>query len=216
VTLFAQTLPFALVAAFFPPGLAAVIWLLALPQGRARALTYLIGAATSTVGSGVAILLLLEGTGAVPDGHPGIVAGARMTVGTMLLVFGVLVAVRKSAPGTSQNWGARRPTRPHFGWIFVLGVVMWTPSFTYLAALELIADNHLGPIGKAVHLFLVDGVVLLMVEVPLIVQAVAPRWAGRQLHVASERICLYTRPIAVLFASGGGLFLIATGLSELV
>jgi hypothetical protein len=136
VTLFAQTVPFALAAAFFPPGLAAVIWLLALPRGRARALTYLIGAATSTIGSGVAILMLLEGAGAVPDGHPGIVAYARTTVGAMLLVFGVVVAVRKSASETSQNWGARRPERPHFGWIFVLGVVMWTPSFAYLAALE--------------------------------------------------------------------------------
>ncbi len=216
MSLLGHTVPLALVAAFFPPGLATVIWLLSLPRGQARALAYFAGAATCTIGSGIVILVLLESAGAVSDRHPALAASARLAVGVMLLIVSGALAARKSI-GAARVGGSRdRPQRPRYGWIFVLGLAMWTPSFAYLAALEFIADAQLRLPVEAAHLLIVDAVILLMVELPLLIHSLAPGWATRQLQLVNDRIGRFARPIAVLAAGGGGLFLTVSGLRELV
>jgi len=109
-----------------------------------------------------------------------------------------------------------RPERPRYGWIFILGVVMWTPSFAYLAALQLIAEAQLMPAARLLHLLVVDAVVLLMVELPLLVSSLAPRWSTRQLDLLAERVFRHAGPIALLAAGIGGLYLTLTGIRDLV
>jgi hypothetical protein len=212
-----RTLPFALVAAFFPAGLAVVLWLLSLPRGRARALVYFAGAATCTIGAGVAILTVVGEAGAVPEQHPAAVAGVRVAVGVLLLGVAVIIASRRpggtsALPARLRSW----PKEPPYGWIFLLGVFMWTPSFAYLAALGFIAGADLKAAARWAQLLLVDAVVLLMVEVPLIVHVLAPDWAERKLERLSRAIAGRARPIGIVTAAAGGLYLIVTGIRDLV
>jgi hypothetical protein len=217
MNVFVRTLPFALVAAFFPAGLGVVLWLLSLPQGRARALVYFAGAATCTIGAGVAILTVVGEAGAVPEQHPAAVAAVRVAIGVILLAVAVIIVGRRSSrtfglPALSPGWAKQ----PRYGWIFLLGVVMWTPSFAYLAALGFIAGADLKAAARWAQLLLVDAVVLLMVEIPLIVHVLAPDWAERELERLSRAVTSRARPIGMVTAAAGGLYLVATGIRDLV
>jgi Sap, sulfolipid-1-addressing protein len=217
VALLVEAVVFALVAAFFPAGLATVLWLLGLPQGRARAGVYLAGAACCTLGSGVVILILLGDEGGLPDQHPAVVASARLTLGVLLLVLGALIAARRSMTLFGRQDVTRaRPKRLRYGWIFLLGVVMWTPSLAYVAALGLLAAADLSFARRAGLLVLVDAVVLFMVEVPLVIAWLAPKWVTAQLHRLSEVLITYARSIGLLTAGVGGLYLTVTALRDLI
>jgi hypothetical protein len=212
-----RTVPFALVAAFFPAGLAVVLWLLSLPQGRTRALAYLAGAATCTIGTGVAILTVVGEAGVAPDQHPTAVAGVRVAIGVILFGVGLVIGVRRASSETGfPAWLRTWPKQPHYGWIFLLGVVMWTPSFAYLVALGFIADADLTAAARWAQLLVIDAVVLGMIEVPLVVHALAPEWATKELRSISSAVARWARPIGVLSATGGGLYLIVTGVGDLV
>ena len=178
---------------------------------------YFAGAATCTIGAGVAILTVVGEAGAVPEQHPAAVAGVRVAVGMILLGVAVIIAGRRSGgisglPARPRSW----PKQPRYGWIFLLGVVMWTPSFAYLAALGFIAGADLKAAARWAQLLLVDAVVLLMVEVPLIVHVLAPDWAERKLDRLSRAVTGRARPIGMVTAAGGGLYLIVTGIRDLV
>jgi hypothetical protein len=212
-----RTLPFALVAAFFPAGLAVVLWLLSLPRGRVRALVYFAGAATCTIGSGVAILTVVGEAGGVSEQHPAAIAGVRVAVGVILLGVAIIIASRPSRGTSGPPARPRRLARqPRYGWIFVLGVAMWTPSFAYLAALGFLAEADLNAPARWAQLLLLDAVVLLMIEVPLIVHLLAPDWAERELERLSKAVAKRTRVIGMATAGGGGLYLIATGIRDVV
>jgi len=58
--------------------------------------------------------------------------------------------------------------------------------------------------------------VLLMIEVPLIVHLLAPDWAERELERLSKAVAKRTRVIGMATAGGGGLYLIATGIRDVV
>jgi hypothetical protein len=69
----------------------------------------------------------------------------------------------------------RRPPRPHEDrkerrhdprGAFVLGVITWTPSLAYLAALKLIADASAPALQTALASLILVARVLLVIEVP--------------------------------------------------
>ena len=213
-----ETLPFALAAAFFPAGLAAIAWSLSGPAGLRRGLVYLAGAATSTVGSGLVILVVLHGSGVDSRRHPGIVAAAEVVAGVVLVFFAVAVVRRHvtgRTPGVGTVVGALF-ARTGLLAVFMLGVIMWTPSFAYLAALELIAAADLGVVREALNLAAVDAIILVTVEGALVVYRMKADWASRNLEVGHVWLQAHGWPVATVIAFGGGLYLLSRGLLELV
>jgi hypothetical protein len=207
-----STLPFALAAAFFPAGLAAMTWLLSVPPALQRGTTYLAGAAVSTVAGGVTIVVLLRGVGGSAE-HPGVVGAFEMGVGVLLLILAVGFAIGKPTVDTTITADRRsgRLRRGRRVGIFLLGVVMWTPSFAYLAALQLIADAQLSMTGVALNLAIVDVVILSFVELPLVVYAVSPARAAKILYtLRAWLVALGWRPAAAIVAVGG-IYLLARG-----
>jgi hypothetical protein len=164
-----STLPFALAAAFFPAGLAVMTWLLSVPPALQRGMTYLAGAAVSTVAGGMTIVVLLRVGGSAE--HPGVVGAFEIGVGVLLLSPDAGLAVGKPTVDTTitANVHGGRLRRGRQVGIFLLGVIMWTLSFAYLAALQLIAEAQLSMSGVALNLLIVDVVILSFVELPLIV-----------------------------------------------
>ena len=207
----ASTVPFALAAAFFPAGLATVIWLLSAPPALRRGLAYLSGAAVTTVASGAIIVALMRGVGGSAE-HPGVLGGFEIGMGVVLMGLAVWFAVRKPTlhdPATGAMGDGRLLLGE--GGIFLLGMAMWTPSFAYLAALEQIADAELGVAAVAVNLLVVDVVVLSAVEIPLVVYAFSPEVAARTL--AAMRACLVRLGwrLASAVVAVGGVYLLGRG-----
>jgi hypothetical protein len=213
-----ETLPFALAAAFFPAGLAAVVWALSGPAGLCRGLIYLAGAATGTVGSGLVILVLLHGSGVDSRRHPGIVAAAEVVAGVVLVLFAVaLVKHRLNGRASPVGKAFSSPfRRTGLVAVFFLGVIMWTPSFAYLAALELIAAADVGVAREALNLAVVDAIILVTVEGALVVYSVRRGWASRNLELAHVWFQAHGWPVATIIAFGGGVYLLSRGLLELV
>ena len=210
------TIPFALAAAFFPPALAVVVWLLATPPRMRRGLVYLSGAATSMVGSGIAILALLHGVESAPGRRGAIEGTVQIVLGAAFVLFGVALLVRRprlAAPDRSAAVPKLR-ARGYVG-IFLLGVVMWTPSFAYVGAIDLIVDSGLPLSGQVLNLLLVDVIVLSTVEVPLLVYAFAPSASTQMVTRLDRLVRRYGWQLGTVTAGGGGIFLLVRGWLEL-
>lgn len=204
------TLPFAAAAAFFPAGLAVMLWLLATPPGIRRGVLYLTGAATSTVGSGVLILLALHGVEAAPGQRSTIEGAVQLAIGAALLVLAVVLLVRRPRSGGGSQAEPRLSGRGQVG-IFLLGVTMWTPSFAYLAALQLMVDSNLSLAGQAVNLAVVDVVILAELEIPLLLHHFAAERTNRVLGAVNSVLGRYAWQIGSAASGLGGAFLVGRG-----
>jgi hypothetical protein len=206
------SLPFALAAGFFPAGLATVTWLLSGPAAIRRGVWYLAGAALSTAGSGVAILVLQRSIGGSAE-QSSVVAGFELGIGTLLAVGALWLVVRRPvfdrAPSASRL--AIRCRRGGAAGPFILGMAMWTPSLAYVAALESIVDAHLGVLGTAVNLFVVDVAVLATVELPVLVYALRPAQAAKTLERWRDVLARLGWRIAAPAAAIGSVYLLIQG-----
>src|SRR6185437_3395584 len=157
-------LPLAMAAGFFPAGLAAVIWYLSRPSGMQLARAYSAGAAVSTIGSGVALLVLLGRGRTFTGGKDWSLVGAvEVVAGAVALAATGAFLLRK--PRQHAGLAARQM---NLLGAFGLGLVMWTPSIAYVLAVGAIAEAGLGPGGQAVNLVVIDAVILVMAWGPLL------------------------------------------------
>jgi hypothetical protein len=211
------TIPFALAAAFFPAALAVVVWLLATPPRLRRGLVYLSGAATSTVGSGIVILALLHGVQGAPIRRAAIEGTVQILLGAAFLAFGLGLLLRRPRlvrhnPTTPDP---KLRARGHIG-IFLLGLAMWTPSFAYLAAIDLIVDSELTVPAQIFNLLMVDVIVLSTIEVPLLLYRLAPSAVTSLVSRLDAWVRRHAWQLGSVTAAFGGIFLVVRGWLELV
>jgi hypothetical protein len=197
-----------LAAAFFPAGIATVIWILSAPPALPRAIAYLAGACTSTLIGGVVILTLMGSVGS-PAEHPGVTAGFEIGVGTSLLVLVGVLAVRKPSLHVDRPRG--RSTRRGHVAMFLLGAAMWTPSLAYVAALELIAEAQLSLTGVVLNLLIVVFLVLSPVAATLVGYVISPERAARALATLRARLAAIGWRVGAGIAGVGGVYLLAKG-----
>ena len=211
-------IPFAMAAALYPAGLAAVLWLLATPPGMRRGLVYLAGAATSTFGSGVVILAMLHGVENAPGRRSTIEGSVQVVIGGALIVVAAVLVVRRPRVADHGDAGPAAEPRLRAGGligIFLLGVTMWTPSFAYLAALQLIVDADLPLAAQAVNLVVIDVIILAGVELPLLLYRFASGPTTRALTAVQSVLRRHAWEIGAAAAGLGGGFLIVRGWLEL-
>jgi hypothetical protein len=207
---------FAAAAAFFPAAVAVMLWLLATPPRVSRGLVYLGGAATSTVASGALILALLHGVDAAPGRRANIEAVVQIVLGGAFMLFAGGLAIRR--PRLAQPDPTTPPPklrgRGYVG-IFLLGMVMWTPSFAYVAAIDLIVASGLSLPAQILNLLLVVVIVLAPIEVPLLVYRLAP---GAVIAVVTRIDALVRRyfwQLGTITAGAGGAYLVVRGCLQL-
>jgi hypothetical protein len=209
-------IPFAAAAAFFPAAVAVMLWLLATPPRLRRGLVYLGGAATSTVGSGAVILALLHGVAAAPGRRASIEAVVQIVLGGAFVLFAVVLAVRR--PRLARPDPAAPP--PHlrgrgYVGIFLLGMAMWTPSFAYVAAIDLIVASELSLPVQILNLSLVVVIVLAPIEVPLLAYRLAPGVVIAVVTKIDALVRRYFWQLGTVTAGAGGAYLVVRGCLEL-
>jgi hypothetical protein len=209
-------IPFALAAAFFPAGLAVVLWLLASPPRLRRGVVYLSGAATSTIASGILMLALLREI-ARGTGRPRPAEGAvQVLLGTVfLLVAGGLLLRRPRLDKANERAHPPRLQAGGYIGIFLLGMAMWTPSLAYVGAIDLIVDSGLSLWAQVLNLLLVDVIVLSSVEVPLLLYVFAPSEVIRVITTMDTWVRRFAWQLGAITAGCGGIFLVVRGWLEL-
>ncbi len=210
------TIPFAVAAAFFPPALAVMIWLLATPPGTRRALIYLGGAATSTVVSGALIMVVLSGVDIDASLRTQIEAAVQVTLGSVFVIVALGLVIRQPRLRPRDTTvDAPRLRAGGYAGIYLLGVVMWMPSFAYIAAIDLIVDSDLALPHQILNLLLVDLIVLATVEIPLLLHLLVPTASTRVVARLDDLARRYAWQLGTLTAGGGGIYLIVRGSLEL-
>jgi hypothetical protein len=177
-----EALPLALAAALYPPALLVLLLFMGGREPRRLVATYLVGAATVTVGAGLLGLALLRGAGLTSRHSHTASGGVYLVLGLVLLAAAAWAWAHRTrdqgeraepgAPGRLAEWSQRALARRR--WAFVLGLAMFLPSPLYLLAVKDIADSGDPTASQVLAVVICAIAVMLFVEIPLIGMLVWP------------------------------------------
>jgi hypothetical protein len=218
----------ALDAALYPTLLAAVAILLSQPRRRPLLAAYLAGGLTMSIGIGLGIVALLQGTGTVPDERSGVSWIIDVSVGGLALLLAAALATHADArvkerrrPGGAEHAApGREPVsqrllaRGSVPVVFIAALVINLPGAAYLIALKDIAagDHDTGGVIALVVAFNV--VMFALAEVPLAGLVVAPERTVTLVDRADGWFSANGRRIAVVLSAALGVFLIVRGIAR--
>jgi hypothetical protein len=183
----------ALAAMFNPTLLAAVTLMMLAPRTKQLMLGYLLGAYLASISLGMAITFSLHGSGSVETARRTISPAEDLVLGALALVVGLVLrsgrdepvrqrrrerreAKRREKGKPRQSWPERMLGRGSARVSFAVGVALSLPGVSYLAALDLIAKQDVGPAERALLVVAVCLVQQLFLELPLLGYALAPEW----------------------------------------
>jgi hypothetical protein len=212
---------FACTAALNPTLLTATTVMLLLPSPKRLLLGYWLGAMTTGVTVGLAIVQWLSGSGTVSTTKHTISPGIDIVLGVLALVVAVVVGTgrgggrRKEGPKKVPRWqqelgrGSARTT-------FVIGLLLSFPGASYLAALTEIHRQSLSWPEIVGTVLAVNLIMLVLLEVPLIGYTVAPDATSARIEQFKDWLARNGRRAIAIGAGVIGVALILRGVLSLV
>jgi hypothetical protein len=181
----AQAAGLALLAAMSPTALLVAAVYLGSARPRLTGMFYLAGAVLMSVVTGVVVLVALRSADLNhPDQHAPRY-GFRLGLGILLLAAAIVVAARKpKAPDPAkagQGFVSRMVADPAPLSAFVVGLLVFAPGVTFIAALQVIATAGADLELTAIAVIVVVVINVLLVWLPLIFYLVAPGITTRRL-----------------------------------
>jgi hypothetical protein len=188
----AQATGFALLAAVSPTALLVMAIFLASANPRTTALFYVTGAVVMTVAMSVAVLFLLRGVGLdQPRQHEPRYA-LRFGLGILALAGALIMSRRKPRPPEERKETTKKPglvsrltkdPRPRTA--FLAGVLLFAPSATFIAAVQVVATARAAVPVTVGALVIVIALTVLTVWLPLLAYLAAPGATTRALRNAN-------------------------------
>jgi hypothetical protein len=180
-----QAAGLALLSALSPTALLVVAVYLGSARPRETALCYLAGAVTMSLILGVVFVVVLRYAGlSSPVGRVAR-SDVRLGLGLLLVTAAVMIAARKprqpDPARARQGIVSRMISRPAPATAFVVGVIVFGPSLTFLAAVQVIATAKASVPLTAVAVVVVVVITALLVWLPLVLYLVAPELTTRRL-----------------------------------
>lgn len=179
-------------------GLAAIAAYLDRPLLR-YAIAYLAGAALAE-SAGSAVVLIGLGASGFTRQRPTRSGWFYVAIGVLILAFAAVVYLRSRRPRTKKEKSDdKQDRRVHEGRVavaFGLGLVMWLPSPTYLAALKQIQDTHSGWELTTLYAAVAVILVLWILEIPIILFLLFREPARR--HLGTTNAWLKEHGVALL------------------
>jgi hypothetical protein len=211
---------FALTAALNPTLLAATTVMLLLPRPKRLLLGYLLGAYTTSITVGLAILYWLHGSGTVSTTQHTLSPIVDITLGLLALLVAFVVGKgafaarrkRRSAdkPKTTPRW-QRTMSKGQARDTFVVGVLLSFPGASYLAALDQIHKQDLSRVGMVLTVLAVNVIMLMLLELPLIGYALAPEWTPAAVERLKVWLNRHGRRAGAIGAAVIGVALVVRG-----
>jgi hypothetical protein len=221
-----QALPLALGAAIYPPAVIILLLLLVSEHPRALVLTYYLGAALITLGSGLIGLAVLNGTGATSSDSRVTSGWVYIAIGLLLMAVTVWAWRRRSRPpaepvddgsgpeaGRLAEWTARATTSQK--WALGLGLIMFLPSPLYLLAVKSVADSGDSTTSNVVAVLICAVAVLVLVEIPVVGMFVRPDGIVATIRRAQDWTTRNGWTVAAVAAGGGAVVAMAKGIDAL-
>lgn len=206
---------FALLAAISPTALLVMAVFLSSASPRQTAFMYMVGAILMTVAMAVAVLFVLRAAGLNQPRQHDPRYGLRLGLGVLALIVVGVIAVRgqNAAGGRGSEKGlmSRIVARPTALAAFVAGVVLFTPSATFIAAVQVVATANADVPVTVLALVIVVVVTVLIVWLPLLAYLAAPDATTRRLNLLNGWLRARGRMLAIGGLTIGGIVLIVNG-----
>jgi hypothetical protein len=212
-------------AAVSPTALLVMTVFLGSESPRKTALMYVAGAAIMTVAMAIAVLLVLRATGLNEPREHDPRYGLRLGLGVIALAGAVYMSRRKqssTAPAASDanpkrpGLIARLTASPSPRTAFVLGLLLFAPSASFIAAVQVIATANEGVPITATAMLIVIILTVLSVWLPLLAYLAFPEATTRVLRTANDWLRVHGRVLAIGALWIAGTVLVVNGALGLV
>jgi hypothetical protein len=214
-----QAIPLALLSSLYPFGLVALLLLLSATRPRARSVVFLLGAAVCLLTVGFLFVFVLRGAGLNQSSNQTPRYALRVGLGVLFLIGAWVLAHRPPKPKAADDQPSR-VTKAVAGSgllaVFVVGVAMYTPSPTYLAALDVVAGTKMSTPAVVAWVLIVVALVLITIELPILLYFVAPDWTIPKLRAVNTWLGRNGRALLVYVLAGLGVWQIVDGLVGLL
>jgi hypothetical protein len=225
-----QLLVLAFEAALYPTLLAAVVILLSQPRRLRLLATYLAGGLTISIGLGLVLVFVVQGSSALSSNKSGLSWGADLAIGGLALLVAVALATgsderlrarrakHKEPPSHAAEkrdpWSQRILARGSAPIVFLAAMAINVPGAAYLIALKDIAqDNH----SAGTDVLLIVGfnlIMFLLAEIPLVGLLLAPERTDALVTRMNQWLSRNGRRIAIVISAVLGIFLLVRGIAN--
>jgi hypothetical protein len=216
----AEAAGFAFLAAISPTALLVMAVFLSSAEPRRNALMYTAGAIAMTVAAAVAAFVILRAAALnLPSRHDPLY-GLRLGLGMLALAAGAVLSRRRRPAAEAavaaeaeagRNLVSRLTAQPSPRTAFTAGLIVFAPSITFLAAVQVIATAGTRPLVTFVALLIVIVVCLLLVWLPLFGYLAAPSATTGLLKWCNGWLRAHGREVTVWALGIGGLALVVSG-----
>jgi cadmium resistance protein CadD (predicted permease) len=216
----AQAAGFALLAAVSPTALLVMAVFLASANPRATALMYTAGAFLMTVAMAVVVLFVLRAANLNQGREQVARYGLRLGLGLVALLLCAFLAARsrrgvtpatldkpERAPGLIDRMTANPSPRT----AFIVGLVLFAPGATFIAAVQVIATSNASPGLQVAAMVIVIALASLTVWLPLLCYLAAPEATTRWLRNANGWLRANGRTMTEAALAVGGIALTIDG-----
>jgi Sap, sulfolipid-1-addressing protein len=211
-----QAAGLALLAAISPTALLIVAVYLGSARPRLTATFYLVGAVTMSLLTGVIILAILRNAQLSHPADHTPRYGLRLGLGVLLFVAAIVVAKRKKpSPDPAkaeQGLISRMAASPAPFSAFLVGVLIFAPGATFLAAVQVIATSKASLEFTAFAILLVVAINVMLVWLPIVVHVVAPDRTSRYLTAFNGWLRANGRTILIGVLLVAGAIMVGNGI----
>lgn len=215
-----QAAGLALLASLSPTALLVAAVYLGSARPRLTGSFYLIGAVIMSLVMALVILAIIRGVHLNHRAERTPRYGLRLGLGILLLAAGAVVARRKPRPPdpgkANQGIVSRMVADPAPLSAFFVGILVFAPGISFLAAVQVIATAQADVELTALALLIVVVINVLLVWLPIVVHLVAPGATTRYLTAFNGWLRAHGKAIlvCVLIAMGG--FMVINGIYGLL
>jgi len=179
--MFEEAAGLAVLAAIYPPAmLVAALFLASERPGKTTAL-YVLGGFVIVAVIGTAAFFLLRAGGFKLPSHQHTRYGLRLALGVIALAGAVVLIRRKPKPKQADPGKPAKPSlidrmsaTPRPRTAFLAGIIMFGPSLTFVAAVEVVATAQAGTAAAVGAMVMIYVIVLSFAWVPLVAYLIAP------------------------------------------
>ena len=216
----AQASEFAVLAAISPTALLVIAVYLGSARPRRTGAYYLAGAVLMSVITGVIVLVALRaGNLSRPSEHAPRY-GLRLGLGILALAAGAFIVTRKPKPPDPDKPGkgivSRMIANPSPGTAFAAGLLVFTPSITFIAAVQAIATARASLELSVLALAIVVVLNVLLVWLPILAHLAAPDWTSRTLTAFNGWLRAHGQTVLAIVLVIAGAVLTVNGLTGLL
>jgi hypothetical protein len=180
-----QAVGFALLAALSPTALLIAAIYLGSARPRLTGLFYLAGAVIMTIIMAIVVLVVLHSVGLNHPREREPRYALRLGLGVIAFIAGLVVAARKPKPPDPdkpmQGIMSKLVANPAPAMAFVVGILVFTPGVTFVAAMQVIATAQASIEAVVTAALLVVIINVTLVWLPIVLYLFAPDATSRRL-----------------------------------